>query len=104
MSLRPTLLVLAVLATATMLPAAKPAGSFVPIFDGVSLKGWDGNPKLWSVEDGVIVGRTSAEDPIPANSFLIWREGEVDNFELKFEFMIDGGNSGVQYPRGSGPP
>ena len=97
MSLRPTLPVLAALAAATVLPAAEPAGRFVPIFDGVSLKGWDGNPKLWSVQNGVIVGRTSAEDPIPANSFLIWREGEVDNFELKFEYMIDRGNSGVQY-------
>ncbi|MFK7817186.1 MAG: hypothetical protein AB8G99_00585, partial [Planctomycetaceae bacterium] len=25
---------------------------FLPIFDG-TLEGWDGNPKLWSIEDGV---------------------------------------------------
>ncbi len=103
-----TKLALAALAIATSLPAASPAGKFVPIFDGVSLKGWEGNPKLWSVEDGAIVGRTSAEDPIPHNSFLVWRQGTVDNFELKFEYMIDAGNSGVQYrgfekPREWGP-
>ena len=103
-----TQLFLAALVLAPVLVAANPAGRFVPIFDGVSLKGWDGNPKLWDVEDGAIVGRTSADDPIPANSFLVWRQGELDNFELKFEYMIDGGNSGLQYrafekPREWGP-
>lgn len=108
MALSRTKLFLAALASASVLAAANPAGRFVPIFDGVSLKGWDGNPKLWTVEDGVIVGRTSAEDPIPANSFLVWRQGELDNFELKFEYLIEGGNSGLQYrafekPRAWGP-
>ncbi len=97
MPTRPTLLALAALAAVPALRGAEPANRFVPIFDGVSLKGWEGDPKLWSVEGGAIVGRTSAEDPIPANSFLIWREGAVDNFELQFEYMIAGGNSGVQY-------
>lgn len=101
-------LILVALAAAAALAAANPAGRFVPIFDGVSLKGWDGNPKLWSVEDGVIVGRTSADDPIAANSFLVWRQGALDNFELKIEYMIEGGNSGLQYrafekPREWGP-
>lgn len=93
---RATVLV-AALAIVPMLASAPPAGRFVPLFDGVSLKGWEGDPKLWGVEDGAIVGRTSADDPIPHNSFLIWRQGEVDNFELKFDYKIDGGNSGVQY-------
>ncbi len=92
-----TKLLLAGLALAAALPAAPPAGRFVPIFDGVSLKGWEGDPRLWTVEDGAIVGRTTADDPIPANSFLIWRQGTVDSFELKFEYWMDGGNSGVQY-------
>ena len=101
-------LALVVLCTAATLAAARSANRFVPIFDGVSLKGWDGNPKLWSVEDGAIVGRTTAEDPIPANSFLVWRQGELDDFELRLEFQIEGGNSGVQYraferPREWGP-
>ena len=101
-------LALAALAAAAALSGAPPAGKFVPIFDGVSLKGWEGNPKLWTVEDGAIVGRTNEDDPIPANSFLVWRQGVVDNFELKFEYRIDGGNSGVQYrgfekPREWGP-
>lgn len=67
------------------------------LFDGRTLDGWDGNPALWRVADGVITGQTSAENKIDKNSFLIWRGGEVDNFELELEYRIIGGNSGIQY-------
>ncbi len=97
MNLLHSRLLAAVLGLAPLLAVAAPAGKFVPIFDGVSLKGWEGDPKLWRIEEGTIVGQTSADDPIPHNSFLIWRQGVVDNFELKFEYRIEGGNSGVQY-------
>ena len=70
---------------------------FVSLFDGKSLDGWDGNPEFWSVEDGAITGTTTAENPTKGNTFIIWRGGEVDNFELQFEYKIVGGNSGVQY-------
>ena len=70
---------------------------FVPIFNGKTLDGWDGDPSWWQVEDGAITGRTSAEKPIKVNTFLVWRQGEVDDFELRFEYRIEGGNSGVQY-------
>jgi hypothetical protein len=69
---------------------------FVSIFDG-TLKGWDGNPKLWSIEDGVITGKTTDEDPIAANTFLIWKEGKVANFEITFDYKLIKGNSGMQY-------
>jgi hypothetical protein len=72
---------------------------FQSIFDGQSLDGWDGNPALWRVKEGVIVGQTTDESPIPSNEFLIW-EGEVDDFVLRLEFRIDAAgqsNSGVQY-------
>ena len=36
---------------------------YVSLFDGVSLKGWDGNPKFWRVEDGAIVGESTAAEP-----------------------------------------
>lgn len=104
-TIRPLLLALTV---AVVSPAANPAGRFVPIFDGTSLKGWEGNPKVWRVEDGSIVGQTHANDPISANSFLIWRQGLVADFELKLDYKIEGGNSGIQYrsfekPREWGP-
>lgn len=70
---------------------------FSPIFNGRTLDGWDGDPKFWHVEDGAITGRTTTENPTSGNTFLIWRGGYVDNFELRLEYKIVGGNSGIQY-------
>ena len=70
---------------------------FVSLFDGKTLEGWDGNPEFWSVEDGAITGTTTAENPTKGNTFIIYRGGEIDNFELQLEYKIVGGNSGVQY-------
>lgn len=79
-------------------PAPSASGdSFVSIFNGQDLKGWDGTPELWSVQNGVIVGQTSDANPLPYNKFLIWKDGELEDFELKLEFRIDGGNSGIQF-------
>ncbi len=36
---------------------------FVKIFDGKSLNGWDGDPRVWSVEEGAITGRTTNQQP-----------------------------------------
>src|SRR5262245_29777513 len=58
---------------------------FVSIFDGSTLKGWDGDPKFWRVEGGAIVGQTTAENPLKENTFIIWRGGEPGDFELKLE-------------------
>jgi hypothetical protein len=67
------------------------------LFNGKDLTGWDGNPKFWSVRDGVITGATTPENPTKANTFLIWRQGEVADFELRLLYRIVGGNSGIQY-------
>jgi type 1 glutamine amidotransferase len=76
--------------------AAQDAG-FVPIFNGTSLEGWEGKSEFWSVKDGAIVGETTAEKPTKGNTFLIWRQGTLDDFELVLEYRLTGGNSGVQY-------
>ena len=70
---------------------------FVPIFDGKTLKDWDGDPNFWRAENGEIVGETTAEKVVKVNNFLIWRGGTVKDFELKTEFKINGTNSGIQY-------
>lgn len=71
---------------------------FVTIFDGKSLDGWEGAEGHWRVEDGQIVGSVTEEKPLKANTFLIWRDGEPVDFELKLDFKItETGNSGVQY-------
>lgn len=68
------------------------------LFNGKDLTGWEGNPDLWSVEDGAITGRTTKEKPTPGNTFLVWKDGEVGDFELTFQYKFTGaGNSGVQY-------
>jgi len=75
------------------------ADGFVSIFDGTSLAGWEGRPEFWRVEDGAIVGETTAEKPTKGNTFLIWRDGLVDDFELRVRFRLQApkGNSGIQY-------
>ena len=70
---------------------------WVELLDGKTLKNWDGDPTLWSVEEGTIMGRTTAETNLKVNNFLIYRGGEFDNFELQFDYKIIDGNSGVQY-------
>ncbi len=69
---------------------------FTKIFDG-TLKGWDGDPEYWRVEDGVIIGETTAKNPLPLNTFLIWRGGALKDFELKVDFRMNNTNSGIQY-------
>lgn len=77
--------------------AADDDADFKPIFNGKDLAGWDGNPKFWSVKDGAITGTTTKENPTQGNTFLIWKDGQLDDFELRLEFKIVGGNSGIQY-------
>jgi Domain of Unknown Function (DUF1080) len=70
---------------------------FKAIFDGKSLRGWDGDPGFWRVENGALVGQTTAEKQPAQNTFLIWHGGEPADFELKCDFKLTGYNSGIQY-------
>lgn len=70
---------------------------FVPIFDGKTLNGWDGDQTFWRVENGEIVGETTPEKVVKVNNFVIWRGGTIKDFELKVDFKINGTNSGIQY-------
>ena len=77
---------------------------FQSIFDGASLRGWDGDPAFWRAENGVIVGQSSEQNPVKQNTFLIWRGGEPADFELKVEFRVNSTNSGVQIRSVQVPP
>ena len=70
---------------------------FKSLFNGKDLSGWDGDPKFWSVKDGTVFGQTTEKNPTPGNTFLIWRDGTVDDFELRLSYKIVNGNSGIQY-------
>ena len=67
------------------------------LFDGKTLKGWNGDPKFWKAADGAIVGQTTKETPTKGNTFIIWEDGKLTDFDLTLEFKIEGGNSGIQY-------
>ena len=68
---------------------------FAPLFNGKDLTGWDGNQKLWIVEDGMLVGRSPG---IRHNDFLATTRTYGD-FILRFQIRLLGGkgNSGVQF-------
>lgn len=71
---------------------------FVPIFNGTSLEGWEGDSRYWRVENGEIVGEVTPVTLLKQNNFLIWRGGQPANFELKVQFRITAqGNSGINY-------
>ena len=70
---------------------------FTQIFDGTTLKGWDGDPAFWKAEGNAIVGQSTPENAVKENTFIIWRGGEPADFELKLEFRINSTNSGIQF-------
>ena len=78
--------------------AAQKSQGAEQLFNGKDLTGWDGDPRLWSVKDGVIRGETTAENPAKGNTFLIWKGGTAADFELRLKFRLNSANnSGIQY-------
>ena len=85
-------------------PVEGDEAGFSPIFDGQSLKGWEGDPVYWRVENGAIVGEITPATIVKSNTFIIWRGGRPKDFELKLEYRITpAGNSGVNYRSASVP-
>lgn len=76
---------------------ARASDGYAAIFNGQDLTGWDGDPRFWTVKEGVIRGETTLQALPTGNTFLIWRGGTLKDFELKLRFRIQNGNSGVQY-------
>lgn len=82
-----------------VIPGTEPAPGlpgFVRLFNGRDLAGWTGDARIWSVHEGAIVGRTTPEVTVAENNFLIWKD-EVEDFELRLKFRLQGGNSGIYY-------
>ncbi len=77
--------------------ALEDRAGFEPMFDGASLAGWEGDKAFWRVEGGLLIGESTADKPLPANTFLIWTKAQPADFELKLDFKISAGNTGVQY-------
>ena len=71
------------------------AGSERPLFNGKNLDGWDGDARLWSVRDGMIVGSTEGT-PLEHNEFLITKQ-EFGDFVLHADMKLRNHNSGIQF-------
>jgi len=76
---------------------AEPAG-MQQLFNGEDLAGWDGDPRLWSVKEGVVHGETTVENSARGNTFIIWKNGVTKDFDLRLSFRCNAANnSGIQY-------
>jgi putative membrane-bound dehydrogenase-like protein len=86
---------IAYLQSPAQVPVLATADNAKDLFNGKDLTGWDSDPKLWSVENGEIVGRSPG---IKHNEFLK-SELVADNFRLtlKVKLTPNQENSGVQF-------
>lgn len=92
-----TSLITIVLCSAGLALPALAQDGFRSLFNGKDLSGWDGNPELWSVKDGSLTGKTKGPEHLTYNQFIIWRGGELKNFELRLKAKVTGNNTGIQY-------
>ena len=87
-----------VMAADAPVTAPPEAAGMKALFNGKDLSGWDGDPRLWSVKDGVIHGETTEANPAKGNTFIIWKEGTTKDFELRLSIRCNAtNNSGIQY-------
>jgi hypothetical protein len=95
---------LPVLLTATALTAAavsaQTASTPVPLFDGKTFAGWEGDTaRTWRIADGALVGGSLTET-VPLNDFLTTTRS-YGNFILRLKFKLTGSdgfiNAGVQF-------
>ena len=81
------------------IPGTEPApglSGFVSLFNGHDLAGWEGDSRIWSVRDNAITGQTTEAVRVTENNFLTWKD-ELEDFELRLKFKLEGGNSGIYY-------
>jgi hypothetical protein len=76
--------------------SAQESTGFKPLFNGKDLSGWvaPADKKLFTVEDGAIVGRTAGD--LKKNQFLV-ADRPFGDFVLKAKVKIRNGNSGIQF-------
>jgi hypothetical protein len=91
---------MAILALATLphpVRAADDEKGFKTMFNGKDLSQWDGKPGWWHVEDGTITAQSTPQKPCDKCNYLIWRGGKPGDFELRAEYRLIDGNSGIQF-------
>ncbi len=99
MTITPLNLILLIALSCGLTNAQDPAQA-VSLFDGKTLDGWDYDPAIWRVEDGVITGGSTTEK-IKKNYFIATKKS-YQNFELRLSIKCSGDrktgliNSGIQ--------
>ena len=83
-------------AATQMLMMGESSEGFVSLFNGQNLDRWDGDPRLWKVERGVLIGSTDGV-PIKTNTFLIYKGAQYRDFELRLDIRLRNHNSGIQF-------
>ncbi len=77
--------------------AADVEPGFRSMFNGRDLTGWEGKPGWWYIEDGAITSESTPTKPCESAHYLMWRGGKPGDFELRLEYKLIGGNSGIQF-------
>ena len=61
---------------APVIPPRQGRSETLPLFNGKDLEGWEGHRELWSVQDGVIVGKNTR--PVPVSTYLLTKRHFTD--------------------------
>ncbi len=90
----PLIALVAVIAAAT--PAANVETKWVPLFDGKTFAGWEGDLSKFRIEDEAIVGG-NLTNSLKHNYFMATTK-RYDHFELRLEVKLTGenANAGIQ--------
>jgi Domain of Unknown Function (DUF1080) len=70
---------------APVVPPREGKSETIELFNGKDLEGWEGNPELWSVKDGVIVAKNKEE--IKVSTYLLTKKKYTD-FRLKSKVKL----------------
>jgi hypothetical protein len=77
------------------LPAVE-QDQFTRLFDGKTFDGWEGDLRIFRIEDDAVVGG-SLKQPVARNEFLSTKKAYTDfELRLKFKLLGKGANGGVQ--------
>lgn len=71
------------------LPSLQDEAGFESIFDGKTFSGWQAaDMSFWSIEEGAITAKITAEHPTDRNHYLVYQGGKLGDFELKLRHRI----------------
>jgi hypothetical protein len=74
------------------MPVSQGDEEFPSIFDGKTLDGWHCLPadrmSDWIANDGILIGESQGQE-----SYLVWKEDKLEDFELRFDYRLRGEGS-----------